>query len=92
MSKSKDFSAELSPANFKLSGQPLEVTVSVEDINNAITQSIDIHKGAKEPIMDFISQTFENWKGTMEDLLNITPPNEIAEYWDIVIQLIQTLN
>lgn len=63
-----------------------------EVIIEAIKVSTDIPSDAKEAIKDFIKESFQDllWD-TFEELLDLQPPIELMEYWDLVVELIQKL-
>jgi len=63
-----------------------------EIVNEAIKASDLMPKDAYLAIKDFISETFkETWK-TADELINMSPPTELADYWSIVIDIIKSLS
>jgi hypothetical protein len=58
---------------------------------SAIESSELIPLDAKQAIRSFIKESFEKIWSSLDELISIQPPIELAEYWDIVIKIIQSL-
>ncbi|MBE9489475.1 MAG: hypothetical protein IMY67_04205 [Bacteroidetes bacterium] len=46
---------------------------------------------AKRAVKDYIKDSFNDLWNTFEELIEIQPPDGLLEYWDIVLQIIQSL-
>jgi len=46
---------------------------------------------AKRAIKNYIKDTFNEVWNTFEELIEVHPPSELLEYWDIVLQIVQSL-
>ena len=64
---------------------------TVDKVVEAIEISSDIPTDAKMAIRDFIKESFQNLWESLEDLIEIQPPTELLEYWNLVIELVQKL-
>ncbi len=56
-----------------------------------ITDSIDlIPPDAKKAIKDFLIDTHEKLWSKLEELVDILPPDELLEYWEIFLEVLKT--
>jgi hypothetical protein len=63
----------------------------VERLVEAVELASDIPRDAKEAIKDFVKETYQNLWENLEELINLSPPTELVEYWEFVIELVQKL-
>jgi len=59
---------------------------------DAIQETELIPYDSKIAIKDFIKESFNELWSNFNELLSITPPPELIEYWDVVIQIIQQIS
>ena len=62
-----------------------------ERVNVVIASSDLIPSDANLAIRKFIRDSFNDLWSTIEELSNLNPPNEVSEYWEIAVQILQTL-
>jgi hypothetical protein len=56
----------------------------VDSVIKAVELSSDIPPDAKKAIKDFVKESFQNLWESLEELINLDPPTELVEYWDLV--------
>jgi len=66
-------------------------TIGLDEVVDAIEVSSEIPPDAKKAVVEFIKDTFKEAWDTLDDLLKLQPPTELADYWDIVITIVQGL-
>lgn len=64
---------------------------ALEIINNAIENSEIIPKYSQKAIKDFLRDTIDIIWSNVEDILNLEPPIELLENWDLLIELVKAL-
>ena len=62
-----------------------------EIVNSAIEKSEIIPFDAKRAIKEFLDDSFDNLWVNIEDILNLDPPVDLLDNWDLVIELVNTL-
>ncbi|MCP4597576.1 hypothetical protein [Neptuniibacter sp.] len=62
-----------------------------EEVSSAITQSEIIPPDAKKALKDFLNDTFGDLWSSLDDILNMSPPTELLNYWDLLIELVKAL-
>jgi len=62
-----------------------------QEVVKAIELSSNISPDAKQAIKDFVKETYKNSWESFEELVSLSPPAEIAEYWELVVELVQML-
>ena len=63
----------------------------VDSVVKAVELSSDIPPDAKKAIKDFVKESFHNLWDSLEELVNLKPPSELLEYWDLVIEIVQKI-
>lgn len=57
----------------------------------AIKEAEVLSKNAQKELINFVKETYnERWERA-QDLLDIAPPEDLIEYWDLFIQVIEIL-
>jgi hypothetical protein len=64
---------------------------ALEIINNAIENSEIIPKHSQKAIKNFLRDTIGILWSNVEDILNLEPPIELLENWDLLIELVKAL-
>jgi hypothetical protein len=64
---------------------------ALETINNAIEKSEIIPVDAQKAIKDFLRDSIDSLWSNVEDILNLEPPIELLENWDLLIELVKAL-
>jgi hypothetical protein len=64
---------------------------ALETINNAIEKSEIIPVGSQKAIKDFLRDSIDSLWSNVEDILNLEPPIELLENWDLLIELVKAL-
>jgi hypothetical protein len=68
-----------------LGGDPLIIAI------DAIEKTELMPADAKIAIKDFIKESYNELWSHLNELIDIKPPTELIEYWDILVQIIQNL-
>ena len=58
---------------------------------NEIKVSSEIPPDAKKAVTEYLKNTFREVWETLGELVELQPPPVVAEYWDIVLAIIQNL-
>ena len=74
-----------------LGSRPLGSGSDVDRVVEALKLSNDIPTSAREEIKGFVKETYQNLWENLEELINLKPPIELAEYWELFIELVQKL-
>jgi len=90
MSESKNVNLTANQGQIKVTGSTPALTIGMNEITDAIDKSIELPQGVKEPIKDFITESFNELWNTVEELMTVSPPLELADNWEIVLQIIQS--
>jgi hypothetical protein len=64
---------------------------ALEIINNAIENSEIIPKHSQKAIQYFLRETIDILWSNFENILNLEPPIELLENWDLLIELVKAL-
>lgn len=57
-------------------------------VSEAVSESELIPVDAKAAIKDFLRETFGDLWINVQDIANLTPPDWLIEYWDIILEVI----
>ena len=57
----------------------------------AIEKAEILSRNAQKELINFVEETFNQLWDSALDLLDITPPENLVEYWDLFMQVIEML-
>ncbi|MGB0693707.1 MAG: hypothetical protein ACPGPD_13375, partial [Pseudomonadales bacterium] len=67
---------------------PLGAAGPVSQIEKALEIETKIPLEARIEVQEFIRDSYKDLWEEIPDLLEVTPPPEIAEWWDVVLEII----
>jgi len=66
--------------------------IGLNNVKQAVKLSSEIPESAKEEFENFIEETFlDKMWSTVEELIQVSPPPELLEYWDIFLTILKAL-
>jgi len=64
---------------------------TIKDAVNAIEQSGEIPVDVKQAVKDFVHDKFEELKEMSPELMNFPIPDELVEYWPLIVEILQSV-
>ncbi len=62
-----------------------------QNIVEAVYKSELLTPDMKDAIRDFIKNSYKKSWETIEQLYNLSPPQELVEYWNLFLEILKTL-